>query len=167
MSDTLMDVLEEHLDEAALLWLKGHRAAWTACQVAVDSGAPDSRWPALLLALSGDAREVERLKCLLDQPRHRPDALWALGFSGRPSAAEACLEWMEDEAVSHLLSRDPAQGSRGSWRTWKPLRASRSRRPSRPTRCPAPTTTKCVSGCSISAANWSAILRLRTKKRAS
>jgi uncharacterized protein (TIGR02270 family) len=84
--------------------LKGHRAAWTACQVAVDSGAPDSRWPALLLALSGDAREVERLTRLLDQPRHRPDALWALGFSGRPSAAEACLEWMEDEAVSHLAA---------------------------------------------------------------
>ncbi|REG32217.1 uncharacterized protein (TIGR02270 family) [Archangium gephyra] len=84
--------------------LKGHRAAWTACQAAVDSKAPEPRLPALLLALSGDARELERLKRLLEEPRHRPDALWALGFSGQPAAAELCLPWMEDDAVSHLAA---------------------------------------------------------------
>ncbi|WP_375767147.1 TIGR02270 family protein [Archangium gephyra] len=83
---------------------KGHRAAWVACQAAVDSRAPELRLPALVLALSGDAREVERLKRLLDEPSHRPDALWALGFSGHPAAAELCLQWMEDEAVSHLAA---------------------------------------------------------------
>ncbi|HEX5748771.1 MAG TPA: TIGR02270 family protein [Archangium sp.] len=83
---------------------KGHRAAWTACQAAVDSKAPEPRLPALVLALSGDAREVERLKRLLEEPHHRPDALWALGFSGQPAAAELCLPWMEDEATSHLAA---------------------------------------------------------------
>lgn len=83
---------------------KGHRSAWTACQAAVDSRANGLRLPALVLALSGDAREVERLKRLLEEPRHRPDALWALGFSGQPAAAELCLQWMEDDAVSHLAA---------------------------------------------------------------
>jgi uncharacterized protein (TIGR02270 family) len=92
-------------DSAILAGLqRGQRAAWAACQDAVDSRTPEFRLPALVLALSGEEREVERLKRLLDEPRYRPDALWALGFSGRPSAAESCLEWMEDDAVSHLAA---------------------------------------------------------------
>ncbi|RKH20224.1 TIGR02270 family protein [Corallococcus sp. CA047B] len=86
--------------EAGLLG--GHRSAWAACQSAVESRAPDLRFPALLLALGGEARDEEQLRQLLHEPRHRPDTLWALGFSGRRSAAEACLEWMEDPTVSHL-----------------------------------------------------------------
>lgn len=107
------DVLRRHLDspvpalrdaaiEAGLLG--GHRSAWVACQSALEKGAPGLRLPALVLAMGGDARDLERLKNLLAEPRHRPDALWALGFSGQPSAAEACLEWMEDKAVSHLAA---------------------------------------------------------------
>ncbi|MFY2556014.1 TIGR02270 family protein [Corallococcus terminator] len=80
----------------------GRRSAWAACQSAVESTAPDLSFPALLVALGGEARDVERLRQLLHEPRHRPATLWALGFSGRRSAAETCLEWMEDPAVSHL-----------------------------------------------------------------
>ncbi|NVJ20713.1 TIGR02270 family protein [Myxococcus sp. AM011] len=82
--------------------LEGRRSAWAACQSAVESTAPDLAFPALLLALGGEARDVERLRKLLHEPRHRPATFWALGFSGRRSAAEICLEWMEDPAVSHL-----------------------------------------------------------------
>ncbi len=107
------NLLRAHLDspkpavrdaaiEAGLLG--GHKAAWLACRKAVETGAPSLRLPALMLALGGDPQDEARLKHLLTEPDHRPDGLWALGFCGRPSAAEVCLQWMKDETVAHLAA---------------------------------------------------------------
>ncbi|WP_164012411.1 TIGR02270 family protein [Pyxidicoccus trucidator] len=84
--------------------LQGRRAAWAACQQAVEARAPRLRLPALLLALGGDERDLERLRRLLAEPEHRPDALWALGFSGRVSSAGACLEWLADPRCAPLAA---------------------------------------------------------------
>lgn len=82
----------------------GYQAAWRTCREAVEAGGSSMRHPALLLALGGAREDEERLEYLLAYPHHRADALWALGFSGRVSAAEACLEWLEDKAVSQLAA---------------------------------------------------------------
>ncbi|RKH17813.1 TIGR02270 family protein [Corallococcus sp. CA047B] len=84
--------------------LQGQHAAWAACQKAVMERAPRLRLPALLLALGGDVRDLEHVRGLLTLPEHLPDALWALGFSGRVSGAEACLDWLETEAVAPLAA---------------------------------------------------------------
>ncbi|MFY2558304.1 TIGR02270 family protein [Corallococcus terminator] len=88
--------------EAGLL--QGQRAAWTACQKAVVERAPRLRLPALLLALGGDERDLGHVRGLLALPGHLPDALWALGFSGRVSSADACLDWLGTEAVAPLAA---------------------------------------------------------------
>ncbi|MFY2558740.1 TIGR02270 family protein [Corallococcus terminator] len=86
--------------EAGLLG--GHGSAWAMCQTIVRQKTESLRLPALLAALGGQTREIGWLIALLAEPLHRRDALWALGFSGDPAAAEACLVWMEDEAVAPL-----------------------------------------------------------------
>ncbi|PTL80015.1 TIGR02270 family protein [Vitiosangium sp. GDMCC 1.1324] len=82
--------------------LGGHRDAWLACQAVAGSRAPSSRLPLLLLAMGGDERDMKRLLELLSDESLRPDVLWALGFSGRVAAAEACLELMRQASVAAL-----------------------------------------------------------------
>jgi uncharacterized protein (TIGR02270 family) len=52
--------------------------------------------------MSGDERDVERLLELLSNEKLRPDVLWALGFSGRVAAADACVELMRNKPVAAL-----------------------------------------------------------------
>jgi len=56
----------------------------------------------VLLASLADARIVERLIERLDGDALRPAMLYALGYSGRRSAIEACMTWLGDEAVGPL-----------------------------------------------------------------
>lgn len=77
----------------------GARAAWESCRLAMKSAGSE---PLVLWAMGGSEEDVESLVELLRAPERRADALWALGFSGRVSAAEACLKWMEDEEVARL-----------------------------------------------------------------
>jgi uncharacterized protein (TIGR02270 family) len=56
----------------------------------------------MVLALGGEVQDVEQLVGLLSQEKLRADVLWALGFTGHSLAAEACLDWMEDEEVAPL-----------------------------------------------------------------
>lgn len=75
--------------------LLGVRDAWAACEgeSTTAGGAPRrSSW--VLLAAAGEARFLERLISFAEEEAAREDALWALGFSGRVAAAEACLKWM-------------------------------------------------------------------------
>ncbi|HZH13161.1 MAG TPA: TIGR02270 family protein [Archangium sp.] len=88
--------------EAGLLG--NHRAAWLMCRAVVEGRAPQLRFPALLLALGGNEQDLSLLRRLLSVPEHRPDVLWALGFSGQPVCADACLEWMEDDEVARLAA---------------------------------------------------------------
>ncbi|MCY1044799.1 TIGR02270 family protein [Corallococcus sp. bb12-1] len=92
------------LRDAAILagLMGGHRSAWTTCQSVVGSRAPDGRLPLLLLAMSGEEREVKTLRELLSDEKLRPDVLWALGFSGRVTAADACVELLRHKPVAAL-----------------------------------------------------------------
>lgn len=84
--------------DAAIEWglAMGVRDAWAACQKAVEKGDDHAREPMILWALGSEETELALLLSLLHVPERRMEALWALGFSGRLAAADACLEWMED-----------------------------------------------------------------------
>ncbi|MFP2960049.1 hypothetical protein ACLEPN_20035 [Myxococcus sp. 1LA] len=83
--------------EAGLV--QAQRPVWEACQAAAEAPDAMGRTARLLLALGGEDKDISRLVKLLDTPALRPDALWALGFSGRPAAAEACIPWLEDPVL--------------------------------------------------------------------
>lgn len=90
--------------EAAMVagLVSGTKAAWKACHRVADAGDAGQRQYLAALAFGGEERDVERLTGLLRQDACRADVLWALGFSGRALAAEACLEWMGDANVAAL-----------------------------------------------------------------
>lgn len=67
--------------------------------------APDPalrRWAFERIALLGDAAAHQRLLAALAEPAARADALWALGFCGRPAAVDAAIPWLADEALGPL-----------------------------------------------------------------
>ncbi|WNG39582.1 TIGR02270 family protein [Archangium violaceum] len=82
----------------------GHREAWTVCREQVAARGPKLGLPLLLLSLGAGPSAASLLREPLQEPRLRPDALWALGFNGHVSAAEACLEYLADEEVGHLAA---------------------------------------------------------------
>ncbi|RKH09662.1 hypothetical protein D7X74_29175 [Corallococcus sp. CA047B] len=92
--------------EAALVLglVRGQRIAWQACQQQLDARDAAGSTARLLLAVGGDDKDIERLKSLLQVSNLRADVLWALGFSGRLSAAEACLPWMHDKAFASIAA---------------------------------------------------------------
>jgi len=82
--------------------VSGARAAWKACHKVAEEGGVGRQQCLAVLALGGDERDLELLTGLLRQEALRADVLWALGFSGQALAAEACLEWMDDDKVAAL-----------------------------------------------------------------
>ncbi|MFE8598003.1 TIGR02270 family protein [Archangium violaceum] len=72
--------------------------AWAHCrEFALGKG------PAMLmLALAGNSRDHDRLLTALDHKDLQADALWALGFSGTPTAADACLAHMDGKNNKRL-----------------------------------------------------------------
>jgi uncharacterized protein (TIGR02270 family) len=82
--------------ETAMLW--GSRAAWELAQQMCE--APDAGPARLWIACLGDDRHARALAPLLDRAALRHDVLWALGFSGRVPAVEACLRWLDDDDVT-------------------------------------------------------------------
>ncbi|MFY0562880.1 TIGR02270 family protein [Archangium lansingense] len=77
--------------------ISGSRAAWVACRLLVEQRAAGFREALVPLSLGRGERELELLLELLQEPDLRPSVLWALGFSGNVSAAEACLLLMGEE----------------------------------------------------------------------
>jgi uncharacterized protein (TIGR02270 family) len=75
----------------------GLRATWRQCQQWAVRKVPGCRRALELLAVGGEDADLEALLALTREPRLRHDAVWALGFSGRASVAEAALGWMRDE----------------------------------------------------------------------
>jgi uncharacterized protein (TIGR02270 family) len=84
--------------------LGGHRSVWEACRAAVQSRTPRSTLPLVLLAISGDERDLARLQELLSEEALRPDVLWALGFTGRVACADTCFEFMRQKPVAALAA---------------------------------------------------------------
>jgi uncharacterized protein (TIGR02270 family) len=76
--------------------------AWAACEEAVRQRQP-AGWdrPALFYALSGE-RDLAPLLAGLAEERHAGTALFALGFSGRVDAADAVLDFLDDEKLGKL-----------------------------------------------------------------
>lgn len=56
----------------------------------------------VLLASLADQRIAERIVDRVTDDAVRPNALYALGYSGRRIAMETCLKWLGDEAVGPL-----------------------------------------------------------------
>ena len=84
--------------------IAGHREAWRLCRELTLARGPELGLPLLLLALGTGADAASMLRRMLDEPRLRTDTLWALGFNGHVSAAETCLEFLDDEVVGPLAA---------------------------------------------------------------
>ena len=79
--------------DTGVVW--GLPEAWRLCRELATTGHPAAL---LYLALggSGDDRDHDLVVRGLGNPRARTACLWALGFSGRVSAAEDCLPSLAD-----------------------------------------------------------------------
>lgn len=87
--------------DTAMQW--GSRAAWELALLGYK--APDAAAVRLWIACLGDDRHVEAMVPLLDAEPLRHDVLWALGFSGRVPAVEACLPWLDaDDELTRRLA---------------------------------------------------------------
>jgi uncharacterized protein (TIGR02270 family) len=56
------------------------------------------------VALFGDAPARAALLARLDDPAHRVDALWALGFAGSPAAVDRCIELLADDELGRFAA---------------------------------------------------------------
>jgi uncharacterized protein (TIGR02270 family) len=82
--------------------VSGARAAWKTCRKVAEDGGKGRRQCLVALALGCEAKDAEWLSGLLREPELRADVLWALGFTGQSIAAEACLDYLEEEQVAAL-----------------------------------------------------------------
>ncbi|MCP3137898.1 TIGR02270 family protein [Pyxidicoccus xibeiensis] len=80
------------------------RAAWKACQQRLEQPGAAGDLARAALACRGDAHDVEALLALLEIPALRREALWALGFTGRVAAAQACLAWMQKAPLAAVAA---------------------------------------------------------------
>lgn len=82
----------------------GVRLAWEACRKAVQSPGVHAREAMVLMAVVGDEADVAMLVDLLKVEELCADVLWALGFSGRVTAMEACAKYLEVPEVARLAA---------------------------------------------------------------
>lgn len=91
--------------EAIVLGLQhGARAAWHACLELARTRQEGSREARVLMALGGGEAELRELLGMLGGSELQADVLWALGFSGRVAAAEACLTLMRPARTAALAA---------------------------------------------------------------
>ncbi|NTX41322.1 TIGR02270 family protein [Myxococcus sp. CA033] len=80
----------------------GARITWEACRQTVRARDAHTPQAMVLLALFGTDADTALLVDLLGSREMRPHVLWALGFSGRRVAMEACLTLLEEPSVARL-----------------------------------------------------------------
>lgn len=99
-----LEVPEPGVQQVALKagLLHGHREAWEACEKLVMAPTPPDRELLLLASVGTHPKQLPKLLDMLGTPTRRANAIWALGFSGQLSAAEACVDCMHDEQVARL-----------------------------------------------------------------
>jgi uncharacterized protein (TIGR02270 family) len=73
------------------------RPAWDVCVRVAAKKEPSPGFAFAALALLGGAGDLEAVEGALGEESLRADALFALGFSGRVRAVEACLPWLADQ----------------------------------------------------------------------
>jgi uncharacterized protein (TIGR02270 family) len=78
--------------QTGLIW--NVRTIWEECLVQAQAGLPGAM---LLVGLVGGKSDLAMLIEALARPERRADALWALGFTGRVEAVDACLALIADE----------------------------------------------------------------------
>jgi uncharacterized protein (TIGR02270 family) len=84
--------------------LLGRRPALDACEATVEERGPGFKAAALLVAMSGEAKSLPSLVKALGDEKFQRDAAFALGFSGRVSAADALLDAMANENVAPVAA---------------------------------------------------------------
>lgn len=82
----------------------GERAAFSALEDTIHGHGPGWGHAALLWSLSGDNQAVAPLVTALENPELRRDALFALGFTGRPAAIESALPYLSDDKLGPLAA---------------------------------------------------------------
>ncbi len=82
----------------------GARGAYAAAQATVRDGGPGFGAAALLVGLSGEEGAVAALAPGLSDGARQRETIFALGFTGRPSAVEGLLPLLEDEKVGPLAA---------------------------------------------------------------
>jgi uncharacterized protein (TIGR02270 family) len=106
-------MVERHLDDDDPLvrdaametgLIRGISAAWGHCRGLASSLAPGSGRALLLIALLGIAEDQEKVVAGVAEEAVRDDALFALGFAGTRTAAEACIEAMAAESSAQLAA---------------------------------------------------------------
>ena len=80
----------------------GSANAWQITGRLAQSSTELHRGAMQWVAQFGEPRTLQLIVDRLDDEATRNDALWALGFSGRIEAAEACLGWLADGAAGPL-----------------------------------------------------------------
>jgi uncharacterized protein (TIGR02270 family) len=101
LSSPLPEIREAALESGLVL---GLRSAWAACRETVEAREPGSAFALLGLALSGDLSDVDLIAPSAAERSLRAVALFALGFTGRAAAADACLAHLRDEKVARLAA---------------------------------------------------------------
>ncbi|QSQ19780.1 TIGR02270 family protein [Pyxidicoccus parkwayensis] len=84
--------------------LRGHREAWTQCSQLVAAREPCERSLYVWTSLLGGREDLRKLLECLGTPRLRGDVLWALGFSGRVEAVDACAELLGDKRQGRIAA---------------------------------------------------------------
>ncbi len=75
----------------------GIHAAWDTCRNEAQGNGEAAAAARVLQAIWGDDKDTAQLVTHLSDASKRADVLWALGFSGRPLAVDACLEFLKQE----------------------------------------------------------------------
>ncbi|ATB50044.1 TIGR02270 family protein [Corallococcus macrosporus] len=90
------DIVWQSAAEAGLVHAPGQ--TWAECVERVRLRRGPLGFPLVVLALGGAARELTWVVDVLSSGTWTREALWALGFSGRLPAVEACVELLRREA---------------------------------------------------------------------
>jgi uncharacterized protein (TIGR02270 family) len=92
--------------EAAVIagLIAGTRAAWTACRALATADLHPSAAMLVPLAMSGARRDHDQVVGALARPQRQRGALWALGFGGWRSGADACVEMLAQDRHALLAA---------------------------------------------------------------
>ncbi|MDC0721500.1 TIGR02270 family protein [Nannocystis bainbridge] len=90
-------VLDAAIDAGVRL---GLAPAWARARERM--AEPDGGASMLLLALRGEASDLDALVAALRDRKRRLPALWALGFRGTPEVVDAALAWLDDLSAGPL-----------------------------------------------------------------
>ncbi|WP_224361971.1 TIGR02270 family protein [Hyalangium versicolor] len=99
LASPALEVRDAALETGAL---QGYRAIWDCCRTALQDRSRITPRLLLLLALGGSERDLQNAEALLSNEELQPEVLWALGFSGRITCADACLAFMRHQPVAAL-----------------------------------------------------------------